>query len=337
MSIKFYRKISKEKLNHQTHERVKRFFGSPKYQHKVKPEVIRIVAVIFFTFIYGLGMTWFLQASSVRLYAGGIPGVGQLIVDFIKHIIRRPINETMESYIISGFIIVGNIPILLLGWFGVSKKFVLYSVISIIIQATAIGFLGIDLFKGASELELTISGAILIGIGTGGALRFGTSTGGFDIVSQYIALRKDGRSVGLVSTAFNVSIALVGTFFVMMDPSVSKQSAAMVCVYTIIKLLISMVVMDKIHTSYNFIEVNIITNYEQELSEKIIKELGHGVTLFDVRGGYGYNEKTMLYAIIYSYEIQRLLELTYKVDRKAFIVTKTVKSLHGNFKRKTLA
>lgn len=344
--INFYYKFDNS-TDKKFFKKCKKAFKTDNYQYKIKPELKRFLAVVFFTFIYGIGMSWFLQASPIRLYTGGIPGVGQLIVDCLKFVFKVKIDHGLENTIISVFVIVGNIPILLLGWFAVSKKFVIYSFVSIIIQSTVLGLLSIDLFKGQDPLMLTIAGGVLLGIGVGGALRYGTSTGGFDILSQYLAFKKKGKSVGNISTIINVSITLIGAFFALfaLDSQIpsdsgvtsAKQYAGLIAVYTITRLIISMLVMDKIHTTYNFIEINIITRYEQEVCEGILKELGHGVTILDGRGGYGYTEKSLLYLVVYSFERLKVFELTKQIDRDAFIVTKNIRSLNGNFRKKTIA
>ena len=57
-----------------------------KYQKNIKPEVKRILAVVIFTLIYGLGVKWFLEAPSVPLFTGGIPGLAQVFRNiFFRH------------------------------------------------------------------------------------------------------------------------------------------------------------------------------------------------------------------------------------------------------------
>ena len=61
--------------------KVRTWFHSEAFKNKIFPEVERLLAVIIFTIIYGIGVSWFLEASVVPLYTGGIPGVGQLVRD----------------------------------------------------------------------------------------------------------------------------------------------------------------------------------------------------------------------------------------------------------------
>lgn len=321
---------------------------SEKFQNNFKPEILRVSAVIFFTFIYGLGLSWFLQVSPIRLYTGGVPGIAQLFVDFLRYIVKM--NAIVSPNFHEGtwlgiLIFIFNIPVFLLGWFGVSKKFTIYSIISVVIQSTVLSFIHIDTFAGVDPTLLAIMGGILIGLGAGGALKYGTSTGGFDIVAQYISLKR-GKSVGFISTILNVLIAILGSLVIARGSegldigSVSytaSELGAQTGVLTIFRILITMVVMDKIHTSYNYVEVNIITSYPEDITEKIMAEIQRGVTLMDVRGGYGYYERTMIFIVIMSFEKSKLLQIVRSIDPKAFISTVPVSSITGNFKKKTIA
>ena len=92
-----------------------------------------------------------------------------------------------------------------------------------------------------------------------------------------------------------------------------------------------MILTDRIHTSYNYTEFNIITDYAEEISQGIVKELNRGATIFDARGGYAFNEKSMVYLIVMNFERAKLLRVVKEHDPDAFIVMKPVSSIHGNF------
>lgn len=299
-----------------------------------KQNLVKYFATFIFTFIYGIGMSWFLLASSVRLYSGGVPGLAQLVVDIVVAFGVK-LTSQVQNIAIGILVLIGNIPILFLGWFGVSKKFTIFSLFSVLIQTTVLSLLNQKIFtENTNPTILAIMGGVLVGVGTGGALKYGCSTGGFDIIGQYYA-HKTGKSVAFITTGINISITVVGAIIMgVKDNAVAL--AAEVFAYTSLRLLVSMVVTDRIHTSYHFIEVNIISNYPIELCEAIIFRLGRGVTIFDVRGGYGYNEKQMIYLVIFSHEKSELMQTIKDVDERAFIVFKTIDSVSGNFKRKVV-
>ncbi|VEU82938.1 YitT family protein [Acholeplasma hippikon] len=326
---------------------INEFLHSDQYTSKIAPELKRLAAVVFFTVVYGFGVKWFLEASVIPMYTGGIPGISQLIRDFFKYTLHMDISA-WEGIFLSAFIIIANIPLMVLGWFGVSKKFVIYSLISVLIQATIIGYikpieLGLD--SQSQALTATILGGILVGLGTGGALRYGTSTGGLDIIAQYLAL-KNGKSVGFISLTMNMTIALLGGLITgqhLVDNAVidgvtqASAAAGIVISYTILRQVVSMILTDRMHTAYHFISVDIITDNPNDIISDILTKIYRGVTLVNVQGGYTRKDKTLIKVVISSYELVSLTQLVNHVDPKAFIITQPVKQVFGNFKKKTIA
>lgn len=312
-------------------------FRDETFKSRLWHESKRIVVVIFFTFIYGIGVSWFLEASIVPLYTGGIPGIGQLVRDIFQNVFRIQLPDQFLGI----FIFVANIPLLLLGWFGVSHRFTIYSFISVIIQSSLLSFipaLDMGLSTETHALASAVLGGLLIGIGAGGALRFGTSTGGLDIVAQYLAF-KNGKSVGFFSMAMNVFIAILGGIIIGGRPNLEgiTISGGVIASYTIIRIIVSTMMTDRIHTAYHYLSVNIITVAPSELVDNILTKLYRGVTLIKVEGAYSHHDKTMIYVVISAYELHALLQMVKRLDEHAFVTTSPVKNVFGNFKQKTIA
>ncbi|MDL2292318.1 YitT family protein [Acholeplasma sp. OttesenSCG-928-E16] len=314
-----------------------KYLKSSHFKMKLLPEIIRFSAVSIFTFIYGIGVSWFLMSVTgnlempgVRIYTGGIPGIAQLLSDVFD---KASGGKIILGDVFSGiFIFLANVPILLLGWFKVSKRFTIYSLVSVTLQSTVIAIIPTpDLgFKTLDPLLLAVIGGLLVGIGTGGALKFGTSTGGLDIIAQYVSLR-NGKSVGIVSMFMNVGIAVAGGLIIGGNVGIATMA------YTVIRILISTVATDKIHTSYQFISAEIITSGPEEMIQEILEKIHRGVTILRAEGAYSHAEKKMLYIVISSYEMNALASIVRQTDPGAFMVTKPVRNVFGNFKRKTIA
>ncbi|MBN2300261.1 MAG: YitT family protein [Acholeplasmataceae bacterium] len=313
------------------------WINSDKFKTKIFPEVERLIAVVVFTIIYGIGVSWFLEASVVPLYTGGIPGIGQLVRDamFVWF------NYDVGSNFLGLFVIILNIPILLVGWFGVSHRFTIHSLISILVQAFILSWFP-KVNMGLDGLEhvfaAAVLGGLLIGIGAGGALRYGTSTGGLDILAQYFSFKK-GKSVGFISMLMNVAIALIGAMIVggKVGPSGLVVGGGVIASYTVIRIIVSTIMTDRLHTSYQFLSVDIITSTPQILVDEILNKVYRGVTLMKVEGAYSHHEKTLIYVVISAYELHTLVQLVRHVDPHAFIVSRPVRNVFGNFKRKTIA
>lgn len=317
--------------------RIATYLKSEAFLTKIYPEIKRVVVVIFFTIIYGLGVAWFLEASVVPLYTGGIPGVAQLARDALFVLLNIDVGPNFLGL----FVIIVNIPILLLGWFGVSHRFTIYSMISILVQAFILSWMPhVDMGLGAVEHAFTsaVLGGLLIGIGAGGALRYGTSTGGLDIIAQYLSFKK-GQSVGVLSMSMNLVIAILGGFIVggKVGPGGEIIAGGVIISYTVIRIIVSTILTDKMHTAYEFLSVDIITQDPQALVDEILHKVYRGVTLMRVEGAYSLHPKTLIYVVISAYELHALTALVKKIDPHAFMVTRPTKHVFGNFKRKTIA
>ena len=289
---------------------------------RIYHEIRTLLAVFIFTFIYGIGVVWFLEAAIEPLYTGGIPGIGQLI----RSIVLKYSNYDLGNIFLGAFVLLMNIPTMILGFIGVSKKFTIYSFISVLIQATMLGFIPRIDFQITDTFTLADLGGLLTGIGIGGSLRFGTSTGGLDIIAQYLSLRK-GMSVGYVSLLLNVLIALIGGFV---------YGSGAIVAYTVIRIIVTTLVTDKIHTSYNFLKVEIITKVPEKMYDEILVKLYRGVTILKAEGAYSHDEKSFLVVVISAYELRNLKSLLKENDPKAFTIITPVKDIYGNFKRKTI-
>lgn len=278
-------------------------------------ELKRLFIVIASSIILSIGIAWFIDEAG--LYSGGIPGISQII----RTIFSRFFN--IENLNIGLLTFVLNIPLLILGWVGVGRKFTIYSGVSVLIQSLFLGVIP----RASFELDIltrALIGGMLMGIGTGLALRFGTSTGGVDIVSQYLSFKK-GTTVGFIGLTINLTITLLAGLLNRWE----------IAFYTAIRLIITTIFIDKIHTAYNYLSVDIITNNEA-IANEVMQKMGRGMTIIHGEGAYTHHDKVVLYCIISSYELVSLQEIIKEYDQKAFVVVKPVKRIMGNFVRKVI-
>ena len=295
------------------------------------------VMVTISTVIYCLGVMWFLEPAT--LYSGGVTGIAQLISNTLNKFFNFRIDIGVLVFLM-------NIPILIFGWKKVSKRFVVCSVISIILQTLLMNSIlpvidfGINtgvnpitgnvVGDGNGEMDLILLafiGGFVSGVGSSLALRYGTSTGGVDILAQALSFKKN-ISIGFVSLVVNVVVATLGAM-VFGNPAV--------LFYTIIRIIVQSVITDKIHTAYNFLKVEIVTTKQEEMSELLLSDIGRGVTIVSAMGAYTHSEKSILEIIISSYEIHRVVDDARNIDPGVFITVSPVKRVIGNFKRKTIA
>ncbi len=302
-----------------------------------KKNIICVVMVTISTIIYCIGVMWFLEPAN--LFSGGVTGIAQLISTTCHKLFGFNLNLGLIVLLI-------NIPILIFGWKKVSKRFVICSIISIVLQTVLMNEIipvvdfGINtglnpiintvIDGSGTEMDLLLLsfiGGFVCGVGSAVALRYGTSTGGVDILAQAVSFKKN-ISIGFLSLVVNVIIALLGAV-VFENPAVAF--------YTIVRIIVQSVVTDKVHTAYNYLKVEIVTTKPEEVSQLLLADIGRGITMVSAIGAYTHTEKSILETIISSYEMHRVIEDAKRIDPQVFITVSPVKRVVGNFKRKTIA
>lgn len=287
-----------------------------------KKNIVCGVMVTISTIIYCLGVMWFLNPAN--LLSGGVTGIAQLVTGLGK--------KLGVSIDIGLIVFIINVPILIYGWKKVSKRFVVCSVISIVLQTLLLNkFLPVvDFGINSGEKDLLLLafiGGFISAVGSALALRYGTSTGGVDILAQALSFKKN-ISIGFVSLVVNVIIAILGAWLF---------NSPAIAFYTIVRIIVQSVVTDKVHTSYNFLRVEIITTRPEEVSSLLLSDIGRGITIIKGMGAYTHTEKSILEIIISSYEMHRVIDDAKRCDPNVFITVSPVKRVVGNFKRKTIA
>ena len=285
-------------------------------------EAFHVWIVLFSATIYSLGVMWFL--SPAGLYAAGVTGIGQILSQVIKMVTSVEIPLGIFTFVL-------NVPLFIYGWRKVSIRFAIYSLLSVIVQSILMmDWIPVYTFvinALENQLLFALIGGLVNGVANGIALRYGTSTGGIDIVAQALSISK-GISIGTFSMILNCSIALIGGGFI--------SQAWEISMYTFIRIIISSIVVDKIHTAYNYVRLDIISEDIIEISNRLMDELGRGVTLITVEGGYTHQSKKDAFIILTSYELARAKRICLEVDPKVFIIIAPAKGLVGKFVKKTI-
>ncbi|WP_099361604.1 YitT family protein [Fredinandcohnia onubensis] len=161
--------------------------------------ITKAVAILVGSTTIAFGINIFLIPNKVL--DGGIIGLG-LIVSYLFH--------TNAGFTI----MVLSIPIFALAWF----KYRSYFFNSL--HGMLLSSLFIDLFHNFNQVRLSISpilssltGGLLIGFGIGIMLRFETSTGGTDLLAQFLSdLVK--MNVGIIILIMDVFVICLGGLFV---------------------------------------------------------------------------------------------------------------------------
>ena len=284
-------------------------------------DLFRVAVVIFTSTLYSLSVIWFLKPAN--LIAIGITAVGQIL--------NRAFALGNITIPIGVFILIFNIPLCIYGWKSVSKRFVFYSVLSILVQTFwTMGWDWIKVDFGIDPSDrffLGVIGGLLCGSSIGLALRYGTSTGGMDIIGQALALKKN-ISIGMFSSIVNIILAIIAGGII--------EKSWDITLYTFIFIIISNLVVDKIHTAYNYLRVDVISQHSEAIAAALLEGIQRGCTISTVRGAYTQEEKFDVFMIISSYELQKAAEIVKTTDPNAFMTVSPIKKIFGKFFKHTI-
>lgn len=101
--------------------------------------------------------------------------------------------------------------------------------------------------------------------------------------------------------------------------------------FAILSLILVAIIMNYLETGLKKRKAVMIMSDQkiEEIKAGLLDEMGRGVTVFNVSGGYTGSEKTMLMVVLETREYQTILKVINSLDKKAFVIAYTVSEVHG--------
>ncbi|HIT49872.1 MAG TPA: YitT family protein [Candidatus Pelethenecus faecipullorum] len=284
-------------------------------------DLFLVFIVLVTATVHSLAVLWFLEPAN--LISIGLTGLSQIL--------NRSFSMIGMTIPVGVFTLVLNVPLCIYGAKTVSPRFVLFSILSVLVQSFWLldwDFLKIDFgFTAQDRFFLSVIGGLFCGCSIGVALRYGTSTGGMDIIGQALALRKN-ISIGFFSTIVNILLAVIAGGLI--------ERSWTITLYTFVFIIVSNLAIDKIHTAYNYLRIDIISLHPDQIADALIVGIHRGCTILDVKGAYTKEKKADVFMIISSYELQKVAEIVRKTDPMAFMTVSPIKRIFGKFFKHTI-
>lgn len=174
------------------------------------------------------------------------------------------------------------------------------------------------------KVLLAFVGGLITGFGLAFALKNGGSTGGMDVISNYLAKAKRINFTKLSSIVDGIIITLSALL------SVEGMLLA------IIRIVVSIKTVDQLYASYKITRLEIVTTKAEEISKELTSKFTHSVTYHDAVGAYTHTNKQVMIVCVSKYEVEEYINIVKKIDPNAFIVTAKVKVLRSNFVQRSM-
>ncbi len=249
--------------------------------------------------IMGLGYALFL--IPYHLVPGGVSGVSIIL----NYLFKLPVGL---------LIIALNIPIFLLSYRFLGKKYLVTTLLGMLTSSLLIDFFNeiLKLPRGTDNPVLaSIYGGLLLGLGLGLVFRGEASTGGSDVIGL-ILNRLTGMTVG-------ISIMLTDFVIISASGLVFKNLEAPL--YGYIVLFISSKVIDLVLEGWSFSKMVIITSTaNDQIEDFIINKLDRSGSALKSRSLYLKREGEIIITVIHRKQLAELKSFIKKVDPGAFVI-----------------
>ena len=202
-----------------------------------------------------------------------------------------------------------NIPLFVIGWVFVGRRFFWYSLAGMIIFSAVILW-PYPVFPVEDMILNALAAGIITGLGSGMILRSLGSAGGLDIFSIILFKRFSIRP-GTTVMAFHAGLLFVALFRLPMER----------VLYTLIYFFINAYFVNLVVIGLSQRKaVMVSSSHWKEISRQIMEKLQRGVTIVQGEGGYSGQKLHILYSVITLTELSRFKEIVRQADPDAFVV-----------------
>ena len=219
-----------------------------------------------------------------------------------------------------------NIPLFLLGWAHVSRRFFIYSLLSTVVTTLSFELITFEA-PIAHQLYAAVAGGVVIGAGWGIVLRSLGSSGGLDIIAILLN-QKYNIGIGKFYFAFNALLFSWGFFQLGTDLVIA--SLVMTFIVSVVgEYVISLFSQRK--------SVLIVSDKAQDILDTMLKKFSFGATVLKARGAYSGKDKEVILCVINNIQLKRLEQLVFTHDSHAlFIVEETFSVIGSSFAKRKI-
>lgn len=273
---------------------------------KITDELLLLVRIAAGCVLVGLAINTMYLPN--KLLGGGISGISMLF-------------NILTGVDIGLVYFLCNIPIFIIGFIALPKKFMIYTLYGLCVFSVALSLTSGIGINSDSQLSAILLGGTIYGVGNGLVYGAGGCTGGTDIIGKIIQ-RKYSISIVTIGFVINLMVISVSMYFFGVDVSVQTLAAMFVA------SRVSNFVIDGMnHKRMVFI---ISENKQEELAAGILEDLGRGVTVLQGEGGYTGKQKKVIYCIIGVTQVALLRKVVKSIDEKAFVTITETAQVYGN-------
>jgi uncharacterized membrane-anchored protein YitT (DUF2179 family) len=276
-------------------------------------EINQVFLITIGAIIAAIGLELFLVPNSIL--DGGVIGLSIIAAELFE-------------YKLSLFIVLFNIPFLLIGYKKMGIKFTLHTLYGVVILSLSTNYL--HHFEPLTDdlFLATIVGAVILGTGVGLVIRTGGALDGTEIVAILVS-KKRPVSVGQFIMILNVFIFILAALLVF-----SLETA----MYSIITYFIAYKMIDIVVEGMEEMKsVTIISDYSDDIAKELSAKMGRGATFIHGEGIFSREPKKIIYTIVSRIELSDVRSIVNDIDPRAVVAIENIADVSGSNLKKPSA
>ena len=301
--------------------------GMVRKESPILTELKNILVIILASIFYAATTYMFVLDS--KFAPSGLSGVLAMI-------------ETLKDLDTGTYVLLlMNTPLLIWAFFSLSKRFALYTTISVVVLCTS--FFLFDYLDPEGKFRfvttMTIDGqeypdfgkrlfcsivsGFCAGISIALTFRVNGSLGGVDIIVSLIQKKYPRANVSVLLFVVN-AVIIIASYFVF-DKNI--ESVCFAIIYIIIFSKVCEYILNGVKKALKF---EVVTEHAEELAKELIQKLGHGVTVTKAKGMYANTDKYLLICVIHGRQVADFEKILKKYP-DAFAFASSVSEVFGLF------
>lgn len=257
----------------------------------------------------GFALKGFLVPNN--FFDGGITGISLLM-------------HELYHFNLAYTIILLNLPLIIISYFGVSKSFAIKTFIVVLLLGVCLLFMPYPIIT-SDKLLISIFGGFFLGVGIGLTIRAGCALDGVEVLALY-TLKRSSFTITEIILGINVIIFVIAAFKFGLETSL----------YSILTYFTASRTIDFVIEGIEaYTGVTIISSESEKIKYRLVNELGRGITVY--KGERGYlpgnfevkNDVDIIFTVITRLELRKLKNVVYDSDPKAFVFANTIKDASG--------
>lgn len=272
---------------------------------------------------------------------GGVSGIASIVYNLVGFY-NPALAETWFNPAVTVFVL--NVPLIIWAVKALDKNFAINTAFCVVFYALFMGLFSLFNFpvfaatSGESSINLlaSLGGGAISGISFGLMLRMNSSIGGSDILGKIIYTKNPTLDVPwiifLCDTVVVIASGALGILSIKSGFSTNQIIVAILApiFYSFIAMFTSAKIAEVLQAGLeSSLIFNIITNCPEEIGNRIIKELGRGVTLIRAEGFYTHAERDLLICVVHKKQINTMKKILKEIDPGAFVYINNAREVTG--------